>query len=83
MVAKEQVSCDLASEAAILNLQTGLYYGLDPLGARIWNLIQQPRTVGDVLQVLLKEYKVDSERCERDLFGLLQELAAEGLIEVT
>jgi hypothetical protein len=30
------------------------------------------------LQVLLKEYKVDWERCERDLFGLLQELASEG-----
>jgi len=83
MVAKEQVSCDLAGEAAILNLQTGVYYGLDPVGARIWNLIQQPRTVSDVVQVLLKEYEVDSERCERDVFGLLQELASEGLIEVT
>jgi Coenzyme PQQ synthesis protein D (PqqD) len=69
MVAKEQVSCDLAGEAAILNLQTGVYYGLDPVGARIWNLIQQPRTVSDVLQVFLKEYEVDSERCERDVFG--------------
>ena len=83
MVAKEQVSCDLAGEAAILNLQTGVYYGLDHVGARIWNLIQQPMTVSDVLQVLLKEYEVNSERCENDVFGLLQELASEGLIEVT
>jgi hypothetical protein len=67
----------------MLNLKNGVYYGLDPVGARIWNLIQQPRTVSEVLQILLREYEVDAERCERDLLELLQRLAAEGLIEVT
>jgi len=43
VVSKDQVSCDLAGEAAILNLKNGVYYGLDPVGARIWNLIQEPR----------------------------------------
>jgi len=83
VAAKEQVSCDLAGEAAMLNLKNGVYYGLDPVGARIWNLIQQPRTVSEVLQILLEEYEVDAERCERDLLELLQNLAAEGLVEVT
>ena len=40
---KDQVSCDLAGEAAILNIKSGVYYGLDPVGARIWNLMQEPR----------------------------------------
>ena len=83
VAAKEQVSCDLAGEAAMLNLKNGVYYGLDPVGARIWNLIQQPRIVSEVLQILLEEYEVNSERCERDLLELLQNLAAEGLVEVT
>jgi len=83
VVAKEQVSCDLAGEAAILNMKNGVYYGLNPVGARIWNLIQQPKTVSDVLHTLLEEYEVDSDRCERDLVELLQKLAAQDLIEVT
>ena len=82
VTAKEQLWCDLAGEAAILNLQNGVYYGLDPVGARIWNLIQTPKTVTEVRDTLLQEYDVDPDLCERDLLALLQSLAAEGLIEV-
>ena len=39
--AKEQVSCDLAGEAVILNLKSGQYFGLNEVGTRIWNLIQE------------------------------------------
>lgn len=80
---KDQVFCDLAGEAVILNLKSGVYYGLDAVGARIWNLIQVPMTVDDIRDALLKEYDVEPGRCERDLLALLQELAAKGLIEVS
>jgi hypothetical protein len=82
VVAKDQVSSDLAGEAVILNLKSGKYYGLDEVGSRIWNLIQEPRTLNDIRNVILEEYEVEPEHCERDLLILLQELAAEGLIEV-
>lgn len=83
VVAKEQVSCDLGGEAAILNLKSGVYYGLDPIGARIWDLIQEPKSLNEIREILLKEYEVEPDRCERDLLALLQKLAAEGLIEVS
>jgi len=79
---KEQVWCDLAGEAAILNLKNGVYYGLDAVGARIWTLIQDARSVGQVRDALLEEYDVEPERCEADLLALLARLEAEGLIEV-
>src|ERR1700730_14483347 len=44
----DQVSCDLAGEAVILNLKNGIYFGLDPVGARIWSLIQKPTTFADL-----------------------------------
>lgn len=78
----EQVSCSLGEESAILNLKNTVYYGLDPVGARIWNLLQQPRTVGDLRDALLAEYEVDEDRCERDLLGLLEKMRDEGLIQV-
>lgn len=82
VVAKDQVSCDLAGEAAILNVKSGVYYGLDPVGARIWSLMQEPRAVADIQNAITSEYEVEPERAGRDLFGLLEKLLAEGLIEV-
>ncbi len=82
VAAKDQVSCDLAEEAAILNTKNGVYYGLDPVGARIWTLMQEPRAVSEIQKTIAGEYDVESERCTRDLFGLLEKLLAEGLIEV-
>jgi len=79
---RDQVSCDLAGEAAILNVKSGVYYGLDPVGARIWNLMQEPRAVAEIQDTIVGEYDVEPDRCARDLVGLLEKLLAEGLIEV-
>jgi len=80
--AKEQVSCDLAGEAVILNLKSGQYFGLNEVGTRIWNLIQEPKTVGAVFDALLKEYAVTLDQLERDLSAVLEEMTKNDLIEV-
>lgn len=82
VAAGHQVSCDLAGEAVILHLQDGVYYGLNPIGTRIWNLIREPKAVREILGTLLEEYDVAQDRCEQDLLTLLQELALRQLIEV-
>ena len=83
VVAKDQVSSDLGGEVAILDLKAATYYGLDNVGARVWSLIQEPRTVVEIRDIVVSEYEVEAERCERDLIALLQSLADKGLIEVT
>jgi hypothetical protein len=82
VAAPGQVSADLSGEAAILNLQSGKYYGLKAVGARIWELVQQPRTLAELQAAILQEYDVPEEQCARDLEALLGQLAQEGLIEV-
>jgi len=79
----EQVSCPLGDESAILNLKNTVYYGLNPVGARVWNLLQQARSVGELRDALLDEYDVEEVRCERDLLELLERMRVEGLILVT
>lgn len=79
---REQVSSDLAEESVILNLKSGVYYGLNAVGAWIWNQIQNPQTVNALQEGMLGKYNVDPELCERDLFSLLQDLIAAELIEV-
>ena len=82
VVAKEQVSCPLGEESAILNLKNSVYYGLDPVGARVWTLLQRPRSVRELRDNLLSEYEVEVGRCEQDLLSLLESMRSEGLIEV-
>lgn len=78
----EQVSCPLGDEAAILNLKNSVYYGMNPVGARIWALLRQPRSVAELRDAVLDEYEVEAGRCERDLLELLEKMRSEGLIEV-
>lgn len=77
-----QVSCPLGEEAAILNIKSSKYYGLDSVGARVWTLIQQPRSVGELRDTIVKEYDVEADRCEQDLLEFLGKMRSEGLIEV-
>ena len=82
VAARDQVSCDLGGEAAILNTRNGMYYGLDPVGAHVWNLLQKPQRVAKLKDAVLQVYDVEPERCHRDVNSLLENLLAEGLIEV-
>jgi hypothetical protein len=82
VVTKDQVSCDLSGEAAILNLKSGVYFGLNTVGASIWKLIQEPKTVKEIRDAILEEYNVEPARCEHDIFEILQEFSTHGLIEI-
>ena len=56
VVHEGQVSSDLGGEVAILDLKGGTYYGLDAVGARIWSLIQEPKKVEEIRDILVSEY---------------------------
>jgi hypothetical protein len=80
--ARDQVSADLEGEAVILNLADGVYYGLDSVGARVWELLREPRTVGSLVAAITAEFEVDADTASRDLARLLADLAARGLVEI-
>jgi hypothetical protein len=81
-VTTDQISCDLDGDAAILNLKSGTYHGLDSVGATVWSLLATPTTVRALADAIIERYEVDRARCERDLLELLGKLAERGLIEV-
>jgi len=82
-LAKDQVACDLAGEVAIVNLQNGVYYGLDPTGARIWKLLGDSVTLDQLCRSLMHIYDVERSRLESDVRAFVGELADQGLIEIT
>ncbi len=82
VLSQEQVSSNISEKTVVLNLKSGIYYSLNSVGIAVWNLIQEPKTVREIQDSLLKEYQVDSEQCSREIFVLLQDLESVGLIEI-
>lgn len=72
----------LDGEAVLLNLKTGNYFGLDPIGTRAWELILEHHSLERVHSALLEEYDVDSDSLAQDLLTLVTEFRLKGLVEV-
>jgi hypothetical protein len=81
-VTDHQVSTDLGGEIAILDITGGNYFGLDGAGARVWALLQEPRTFAEICALITSEYDVDPTRCELDMVELITSLADERLVRI-
>ena len=79
----EQISSELNGEAVILNLSSGVYYGLNEVGARIWQIIQAPCSLEKIQNALLEEYDVPPDVCKQEILKLLLELKNANLIEIS
>jgi len=82
VAAKDQLSCDLGGEEVILDLESGVYFGLNPVGSRIWSLINESRSVQSIVDVLLTEYQVDVDECKKEVIDFLTDLAEHGLVKI-
>jgi hypothetical protein len=78
----DQVSCGLSGEAVILNLNSGIYYGIHEIGALIWSSLDEPRTFVYLREAILRAYQVDRETCDRDVMAFLSDMHSAGLIEI-
>jgi len=82
VASKDQFSCPLGDDTVILDVKAGLYFSLDNVGAMVWQLIQQPKSVREIREAILETFEVEPEVCERDLLALLRDLAGRKLIEI-
>lgn len=74
----------LQDEMVLLNLHTGVYFGLNAVGARMWQLIQahQNTPLNKILDALVDEYEVSPDRCAGDLLTLVARLEENRLLEI-
>ncbi len=82
VAAADVVAADLGREKALLSMADGVYYGLNPVGAMIWDLVQEPRSVEELRDAVVARYEVEPARCEKDVLAVLAKLSGWGLVEV-
>lgn len=73
---------ELNGEAVLLELSRGVYFGLDEIGTRIWQLLGEGRSLEDTVAVLVDEYDVTAQQGAEDLLALVRELEERRLVEI-
>jgi hypothetical protein len=82
-ISPDAVAKALGDETVILHLGTGTYFGLDPVGTRIWELLGEDKSPAEICEVMLSEYEVSREDLERDVGALIEDLLAKDLISAS
>lgn len=76
------ISAELDNEAVLLNVETGIYFGIDAVGTRIWSLLEEGSTADEIFAKLRDEYDVAPEVLRADLTEFLDLLEANELLQV-
>lgn len=83
LASSQQLSSKLGSEVVILDLKSGVYYGLNEVGACVWEMIQnRPQPISAIRDAIVSQFDVEPQQCEQDLLDLLQDMKANGLVQI-
>ena len=73
---------DMDGERVMLSIENGKYYNLGDLGGEIWDLIEKPISMQQLIERLLEQYEVEKSVCEAQVQQFLTQLNHENLIEI-
>lgn len=76
------VTSNIDGEAVMMSVENGEYYGLDEIGTRIWDLLENSLSVSELVDKLTEEFEVEKDDCTRDTLEFLNDLLARNLLVV-
>ena len=79
---KDVIFRELDGEAVVLNLESGIYFGLDAVGTRVWRLCEELGSLQAVWEAMQREFDAPRETLRSDLLAFVDELSAHGLVAV-
>ena len=77
------VTASVGEEAVLLDSNSGIYFGLNPVAARVWELAGLGASVDEIQRQLVAEFDASNEQVIADLDGLVRQLRDHGLISIT
>lgn len=75
------LSNNLGDDVVMMDIEEGAYYGLEGVAARIWQLTENPVSVGSVCEVLIGEYDVSKEQCRQEVDKFLNDLLNQKIVQ--
>ena len=83
VAADHTTSAEVDGESVILDLDDGIYYGLNSSGSRIWKELQEQKTIKELVDEIARAYNIDRLDCKNDILSLIQELQENNLVCIT
>jgi predicted RND superfamily exporter protein len=80
---QDQLFSEIDGEVVMLSIENSEYYGMDKVGSRIWQLIEKPVSLNQLIGILLDEYEVTEEQCTEDTLKFIDQLMEKELVEIT
>lgn len=75
------IAVDMDGDTVMMSIERGDYFGIcGAVGPRVWDLLENPVTLADIVATLCAEYRVDAATCEADMRLFLQQLRELDLI---
>ncbi len=78
----DMLSAEIGGEAVMMSIENGAYFGLNPIATRIWDLIEQPKTIAELIQTITDEYDVSAEQAADDVQEFVAEMIERGIAQV-
>ena len=78
----EVIAAEVDQDLIMVSIATGSYYGLSDVSREIWDAIERPKRISDLVDALTANYQIDSSSCEAQTLSFLQALLDEGLLRV-
>ena len=78
----EVIAADADQDLIMVSVAKGSYYGISDVAREIWDAIERPKRVSDLINDLTASYHIDSLSCEEQTLSFLEALWDEGLLQV-
>ena len=80
---QEMLTSNIGDEIVMMSIENSAYYGLDPIGSKIWEMITEPIQVSDLCAQLMQRFEVSEQDCQRDVLNFLNQMRNEDLLTVS
>lgn len=78
----DMLSAEIGGEAVMMSIENGAYFGLNPVATRIWDLIEQPKTIAELVQTITDEYDVSAEQAAEDVQIFVADMIERGIAQL-
>lgn len=77
---KDIIGSPIDDEMVMMDVDKGSYFGLNSMGSEIWNLIEEPMTIQQLVNTLTDEYEISQNECETEITKFIEALVDVNLV---
>lgn len=79
---EESLYSEIGEEMLVLNEEAGSCFTLNSTASRIWQLLEKPQSLDNLVDILMEEYQVDRDDCMKEVRSVIHRLIDKGVVKL-